>query len=155
MLSAFSIHSEEQMSTKITLVYNDKIHIYQKIYDESNVYMQLDDGDVSINVKLDVSTTARLCRAFDIPSLRRQAELTNEEILAYVKKTVAARRQSNDFLAEISGMLVFGKCDDSAEQQIERGFKHYCEIRDKVSKIWQSVDSRRVQNFFFGLEEIA
>jgi len=146
------------MSTKITLYYDQDIHFYTECFDEQHIHMQLNrDLDlVSVHVRLTTEQVVGLSNMINVGELRRQANLTNEEILKHAQETVAARVKTPDFFGQLTGLLVYGMVDDPVENQIASGVAHYTKIRDKLKQLVELLDnqSRRGSNFQFGLEEL-
>ena len=147
------------MSTKITLHYDQDIHFYTECFDEQHIYMQLNrDLDlVSVNVRLTTEQAIGLSNQINIGELRRQADLTDEQILKHTQETVAARVKTPDFFGQLTGLLVYGMVDDPVEDQIASGVSHYTKIRDKLKQLVGLLDnkSRRGSTLQFGLEEIS
>jgi hypothetical protein len=142
------------MSTKITLYFDEKIHFFQECFDENNVYLTQDDKSCSVSQTLRLDQIVGIVKSINIESLKKQAALTDEQILDFVQKTVSARKNSSNTISHMFGALVYGDAGDSIDEQVARGFKHYAAKRDTLRKVCEALTQRKGSNFYFGLEEL-
>lgn len=146
------------MSTKITLYYDDDIHFYTECFDEDHVHMKFNrEADpVEVRVRLTTEQVVGLSKMVNIDSLRRQSNITDEQILNHVKGTVDARFKTTDFFGQFSGVLIYGSTEDPVENQIASGVAHYTKIRDRLKALVNALDDgkRRGTPLYFGLEDV-
>lgn len=79
------------MSTKISLYYSDSMHFYRECLDEDNVYLKLTKENLSLNMEFSIKDFAKIACTFDMQSLERQCELSDEQIRDYCKSQVDER----------------------------------------------------------------
>lgn len=142
------------MSTKITLYFDQNLHFFQECFDENNVYLTQDDKSCSVSQTLRLDQIVGMVKSINIESLKKQAALTDEQILDFVQKTVSARKNSKNTLSHMFGALVYGDAGDPIEEQVARGVKHYTVKRDALRKVCEVLAQRKGSNFYFGLEEL-
>ena len=123
------------MSTKITLFFDDKIHFYQECFDENHVYLAMENEMFSTKLSFTLEEILEIVNSIDVNLLEKQASLTDEQIQAYVKGTVAARVRASNSLVHIFGALVYGDASSSTEEQERKGVKYYLEKRNRLQKI--------------------
>lgn len=145
------------MSTKCTLYYDQNHHFYAECGDEDHVYLEIENDSVSTTLRLDLEQMVGLVNQFDLNELRRQAELTDEQIRAHVEATVNARYQSKDFLSQLAGSLVYGCANDPKEKQIAAAMEFYTHKRDYLKRLIPVLENkpRKGSRFMYGLEEVS
>lgn len=137
---------------KITLYYDENVHIYQKSFDEENVHIKIKQKNVETKVSLNKYQTIGLSKALIYDDFKKQSEVTDKQIETHVRKSVKARIGSNNILA-LFGFMVYGSADDPEEKQIEAGIAYYKQLRDKMKTIVDGLNSKGTK-VLFGLEEI-
>jgi len=146
------------MSTKVTLYYDQDTHFYTECLDNDHVYMHFNrEADpLSVKVRLTIEQVAGFVNMVEIGELRRQSEITDEQIVKHVEDFVNARQKKEDFFSKLTGLLVYGMVDDSVESQIDSGIAHYTKIRDQLKGLIALLDNnvRRGTKLQFGLEEL-
>jgi len=142
------------MSTKITIYFDDKIHIYQECFDEKNVYIQLSEGAIETTITLTLAQAAGLSKHLCYHDIKKQAEITDEQIEKFVKETVKTRLSKEDIFA-MFGSIVYGHFSEPEEKQVENGVKHFKNKRDGMKSIVEHLETKRTgSKMQFGLEEI-
>jgi len=139
------------MSTKVTIYYDNNIHIYQECADYENLYIAFDN---SPSCKLVLMQVAGLLKQADYNELKRQSEISDEIIKEFVTNCVH-NRFGKEGLDGLPGLLVFGDAKDPINQQIAEGIKYYTEIRDRLRKLVHTLEGKRTgSQYTFGLEGI-
>ena len=72
------------MSTKYSLFFDKKTHIYQECFDENYVYIDIEENSISTKIKLGLKEIISLLRGFDLEKVKKQAEITDDEIKNYI-----------------------------------------------------------------------
>lgn len=141
------------MSTKITLFYNDRIHLYQECFDEKNVHLSVEIQNYKTTLQLSLQELLGFSKTVDLKSLQRQAEITDEQIKKHVENAVRLRSGTICPFTQLHAMTIFGDESQSVEKQIDLGIAHYTKKRDELRKLFDSIKSIKT-TFFFGLEEL-
>ena len=141
------------MSTKITLFYNQEVHVYQECFDEDNVFVNFDSVHFKVTKKLSLEEFVGIGSSINYDSMLRQAEVTDEQIRSYVESRVAARSQTHCPFSQFHETTIFGDMSDPVQQQIARGVAFYSKKRYKIKSLVEKVNFRK-QNYFFGLEDL-
>jgi hypothetical protein len=144
------------MSTKATLAYGSTFHFYKEAFDESYVYLELEQ--VQFEVEYNRVTVPIPVHIWEVirqyPSLNLSlADKTDEELLADVVKAVderiqlyAAADEKSRSWAVLSGMLVFGPAEAPRAKQIESGMAYYKERREHQRQVIAAVEALRRAN---------
>ena len=116
------------MSTRATLSHGPTFHLFEEVFDEEHVYLELTDTDfevtpgrVLVQVPLAIWEVIRVHSPYDA----RLADLDDEALLALVEAEVDARVAKR----ERFGFGVYGSSDDPREAQLERGLTWHRERR--------------------------
>lgn len=141
------------MSTKITLYYNDRIHLYQECFDEENVYLSVEIQKHKTTLQISLQELIGFSKTVDLNSLQKQAEITDDQIKKYVENAVRLRGVTTCPFTQLHAMSIFGDESQSVEKQIDLGIAHYIKKRDELKKLFDSLKSIKTK-FFFGLEEL-
>ena len=141
------------MSTKVSLFYNQEVHVYQECFDEDNVFVKFHSGDFKLTKKLTLEEFVGIGSSINYESLLRQAEVTDEQIRSYVESRVAARSLTHCPFSQFHETVIFGEASEPTEDQIARGVALYTKKRDRLRSLVEKVNFRR-QNYFFGLEDL-
>lgn len=141
------------MSTKISLYYSDAMHLYRECLDEDNVYLKLTRDRLNLSMEFSVEDFARIACTFDMQSLERQCDLSDDQIRDYCKGQVDGRIGSQGIKA-LCGMSVFGSASLPREQQELNGFNFFVSRRNKLRDIMSEIKSRRSMPMRLGLEDI-
>ena len=129
------------MSTRATLSYGPNFHLFEEVFDEEHVYLELSRADfeatpgrVLVTIPLAVWEVVRAHSTFDA-SL---ADLDDTALLAHVEAEVDVRIAGRDPF----GFGVYGSPDDPREEQMERGLAWRRErraaqrrVRDEVRRL--------------------
>lgn len=141
------------MSTKMSLYYSDSMHLYYECMDEDSVYIQVRRDRLDLTMELPIRDFARFACSFDLLSLERQCELSDDQIKDYCKHQVDDRIGSQGVKA-LCGSLVYGSVSLSREQQELNGFNFFVSRRNKLKKILLDIKNKRSLPFRLGLEDI-
>lgn len=142
------------MSTKISIFYDDKLHIYQEAFDENHVYIELCENAIKTTITLTLTQAIGLAKNLCYADFKKQSEITDEQIERFVRESVKARLGKEDIFA-VLGCIVYGSTSDSEEAQIQAGSKHYKGVRDRMKSVIENLESKRTgSKMQFGLEEL-
>jgi hypothetical protein len=144
------------MSTKATLAYGSTFHFYKEAFDESYVYLELEQvqfeagyNRVMVPIPVHIWEVIR-----QYPGLNLSlADKTDEELLEDVVKAVderiqlyaAANEKSRSWVV-LSGSLVFGPAEAPRAKQIEAGMAYYKERREHQRQVIAAVEALRREN---------
>jgi hypothetical protein len=144
--NAIQICKLEMMSTKATLSHGDHFHFYLEVFDDANVYLELDHTEFKVNqrsvmvrIPMDVwvSMHAVGVPKFDL-AIKTDTELL-EMVTAEVVERRAKYRNAKDKRARawvsLIGCLVYGLASDSKAKQIETGLAFFRAKRDQQQSI--------------------
>jgi hypothetical protein len=129
------------------------MHFYRECLDEDNVYLKLTKENLSLNMEFSIKDFAKIACTFDMQSLERQCELSDEQIRDYCKSQVDERIGSQGVKA-FCGISVFGSSSLPREQQELNGFNFFVSRRNKLRGIMSEIKSRRSMPMRLGLEDI-
>jgi hypothetical protein len=134
------------MSTKATLSHGDHFHFYLEVFDDDNVYLELDHTEFKVNqrsvmvrIPMDVWVSMH---AVGVPKFDL-ATKTDAELLEMVRAEVTQRRaryrNAKDkrarALENLFGCLAYGLASDSKAKQIETGLGFYDAKRQQQQSI--------------------
>lgn len=130
------------MSTKATLSHGDHFHFYLEVFDDANVYLELDHAEfevsqrsVMVRIPMDVWVSMHGVGVpkFDLAT-KTDAQLL-EMVTAEVIERRAKYRNAKDkrarALENLFGCLTYGLASDSKAKQTETGLAHYFAKRDQ------------------------
>jgi predicted transcriptional regulator len=144
------------MSTKATIAYGPTFHFYHEVFDESYVYLELEQvqfeasyNRMMVPIPVHIWEVIRQHPGLDL-SL---AEKTDDAIRAEVTQAVderlqeyaAADEKSRSWIA-LSGLMVFGSVETPRDEQIAAGVSYYTERRAHQRQVIQAVDELRQKN---------
>lgn len=139
------------MSTKSTVAYGKDFHLYKECLEEDCIYLKLENKPfeatndrVTVAIPIIIWEVIRQHQAVEFT----WADKTHEDILHYVEKEVderikryqsAPNKKAQKF-ASLIGFIPFGAVDTPRSEQIERGVKHYQEVKDSQRQLKQAID---------------
>jgi hypothetical protein len=142
------------MSTKSSYFYHDDgtsfLHFYEDLADPDKFFLE---KSVTTEVKYQF-TLEELCllaKSIDMDELRRQSNITNDEIEAYVKETVQKRIDHKDSFFGWFGFTVYGGALSPKEDQIQAGITHYQKVRDSLQTLVSKLDNKKISKISFGM----
>ena len=142
------------MSTKISLFYNDRIHIYQECFDEENIFIATNHPHLQITQELSLDDFVAMTASINLQSLLKQANITDEKIKNYVELQVAKRAKNECIFSLLHESVIFGKKTDSFHDQVKRGIEFYTKKRNRLQNLLEKIKVQK-QCYFFGLEDLA
>jgi len=143
------------MSTKYSLFFDKKTHIYQECFDENYVYIDIEENSISTKIKLGLKEIISLLRGFDLEKVKKQAEITDDEIKNYCVKSVKARIEDKNPMSKLFGSIVFGDPEWPEEKQVQAGIEFYTNKRNDLKKIIDEVESTPLRwGFYNALNDI-
>ena len=140
------------MSTKESLYYSDPIHVYKECYDDRTVYFKVNNEKIRVELEFSMEEFVKISSTVDLQSLKKQSEITDEQIRNYVKEKVKLR--CGDCTLSIFGIGVYGSNSLPQETQIENGFSFYQKKRDFLKYMIGKIEEKFIQKISFGLEDI-
>ena len=132
------------MSTKSTITHGPTFHLYSEAFDNSNVYLELNEADfeasrdqVTLTIPAYIWEHIRQFAGVDLT----WAGKTNEEIRLHVEKAVEERisRYQQNERSGLFGGFIYGGADETREQQIEAGINYLTKIRDQQDLIKEQI----------------
>lgn len=144
------------MSTKSSLAYGDKFHLYAECFDDNNIHLELEgefeavSGRVIVSIPLEIWEVIRHHTNVDLSLVDKSDGDIGYEVVKFVKdrmvKVEAAKAEGREpGLIAVSGCMVYGSTEDPIETQIQSGFDHMIErrtqqraLRDKIRTLKQS-----------------
>lgn len=143
------------MSTKCSIYYDSKTHIYQECFDENNIYIDIDADNVSTHIKLGLREILTILKCLNYEKLKKQAFITNEQIEKYCKSCIESRQQEKNNISMMFGDMIFGHPDLPIQEQIANGIKFYTKKRDSLQKVVELVESSSCRwGFYTDLNDI-
>jgi hypothetical protein len=144
------------MSTKLSIFWDGKNHIYQECFDEKSIFIERETDDTKILLELNLTQVLSIVRCMNYERFKQQSELTDEQIKNHVVGDVEHRiNSSSNTMIELHGALIYGLAKYPKELQIQRGMDYYTTKRNYLKKIIDEIESSRANwPFHFGLEEL-
>ena len=148
------IHS---MSTKVTVAYGENFHLYQEVFDEDYIYLELEGvkfeasyNRIVMPIPIHIWEVIRKYQGIDLSWASR----TDESILQYVEEEVdkriqkfqQAENQKNQRLIALLGSMPYGSADTSRQQQIEKGIDYFKNLREHQREIKQAIEDLEKTN---------
>jgi hypothetical protein len=141
------------MSTKSTIAHGTNFHFYHEIFDEDNVYLEMEGthfeagyNRVMVPIPVHIWEVIRQYAGVDLSyadktdeELRRQVE---QEVDKRIKEYAEADERTRPFVA----MGAFGKIDDPREEQIAQGLDDFTKIREQQRQIKQAIQTLKEMN---------
>jgi len=142
------------MSTKISLFYNDRIHIYQECFDEQNIYISTNYSQIQVTQEIPLDEFVCMVSSINLQSLFKQANITDEKIKNYVELQVTRRANTECIFSQLHESVIFGEKTDSFHDQVNRGIEFYTNKRNKLRSLLEKIKAQK-QCYFLGLEDLA
>lgn len=142
------------MSTKSSLYYSDKLHLYHEMFKDESIHLEINSDQVDIDIKLKVVDLAKMSKSIDLESLESQSVITNDQIMSYCRAKVEERMSGNNSIYRLCGMFVFGDHNLPNDVQVSNGFDFYVKRRDEIKSMVEEIRSARVSTVHFGLEDL-
>lgn len=144
------------MSTRATLAYGSTFHLYKEAFDESYVYLELEQvqfeveyNRVMVPIPVHIWEVIRQYPGLDLSLAEKtDAELLEEVVKAVderIERFAAAEDKSRAWIA-LAGSLVFGSAEAPRAKQIEAGMAYYDERREHQRQVIAAVDALRREN---------
>jgi hypothetical protein len=145
------------MSTKVTVAYGENFHLYQEVFDEDFIYLELEEvqfeasyNRVMMPIPIHIWEVIRKYKGIDLSWASR----TDEEILRYVEEEVdkriqkyqQAENEKNQRLIALLGSMPYGSADTSRQQQIEKGIDYFKSLREHQQEIKQAIEDLEKTN---------
>jgi len=146
------------MSTKSTIAYDKKFHLYKEMGDPNHIYLELDTnnyeagyGRVMIPIPVHIWEVIR-----EFPGVRLElADLSDAQLLEKVEKEVDERIQTwkeyeklgkNGIWCRLAGSLTFGDVADPKAKQIRTGLGYYRAQRKWQREVKAAIEKLRDEN---------
>ena len=142
------------MSTKSSLYYCDKRHLYPEMFKGENIHLEINSDQVDIDIKLKIVDLAKISKSIDFGSMESQSLITNDQIMSYCRAKVEERMSGNNSIYRLCGMFVFGDHNLPNDVQVGNGFDFYVKRRDEIKSMVEEIRSAKVSTVYFGLEDL-
>lgn len=141
------------MSTKTTLAYGITFHLYEEVFDERYVYLELEKVNyeasynrVMVPIPIHIWEVIRKRGVPDLSLVHK----SDEELLVDVEKEVDERIQKyeqnpSDFAA-VFGSLLYGMANTPRQEQIQRGLEYHKARRRNQQEIKAAIDALEEKN---------
>lgn len=137
------------MSTKSTIAYGPKFHLYHDLLEDTDVYLELEcakceasEHHVMVAIPFAVWELIRQYPAVDLS----WADTSDDEIRRFVESEVRKRSEQYAEAGErerkiwkMEGLLIYGAVDTSQGAQIARGWEYFTRLRQRQAKIKQDI----------------
>ena len=141
------------MSTKVSLFYNDRLHLYQECFDETSVYLKYEDDHFTTTHKFTLAELVGIGASTNYDSLVKQANISDSTIAEFVRSKVMSRKNNLCPFTEFHATTIFGHVSDNDETQVKKGIEHYTQKRDQLKAIVEKIQGQKTR-YIFGLEEL-
>jgi hypothetical protein len=133
------------MSTKNSLAYGPGFHLYQELFDDNNIYLEMEGtrfeaayNRIMVPIPVHIWEVIRRVASvsFDYAD-KSDAEIrdeVNRDVNARLKQYAEAS-ENGKRLDALSGPLLFGPIDASREEQVAKGIAHFTQIREHQRQI--------------------
>lgn len=149
-----NFRKEAFVSTKISFYYqadqDSYTHFYEDLAEPEKFFLE---KTVTTDVKYQF-TLEELCllaKSIDLQELKRQSNISDQEIIDYVKKNVVERIKKQDSFCGMFGSLVYGTSSDPEETQVQTGIAYFTKIRNNLKNIVSILDRKRIDKISFGM----
>ena len=140
------------MSTKCSLYYCENFHLYRESFDEKSIYLKINNEKIKINIEFSLQDFAKISACFNFEALKKQSEITDEDIKNYVKNVIKLR--DTDGIGSLFGIGVYGSTLLPKETQIENGINFFKEKRNSIKLLLEQMENKKTYDIPFGLEDI-
>lgn len=146
------------MSTKSSIFYlskgRDYIHFYEDMMYPAEFFLNKVETS-EVTYKFDLEQLCLIARSIDLQELKRQSELTDEQIASYVEADLEeCLHPKKATMFHVFPFMVYGSEKDTYENQLASGKKFYMEQRDRLKQIYKVVSAENISKIYFGLETI-
>lgn len=141
------------MSTKSTIYLNKNIHVYTDYLSDKFIFIDVTLAELRTTLRLPLIDFASMSAYFNLGSVKKQSEVTDEEILKFVKEQVS-QRSVGDSINALWGLGLYGASTSPKEEQISNGFNHFVKKRNETIKIMENIKRIKPRTIHFGLEDI-
>jgi hypothetical protein len=137
------------MSTKCSIFFDSKTHIYQECFDEKSIYIDIEEENLFSRLKLGLVEIIALVKCFDYQKLKKMSEITDENIESYCKNCVKQRLLNLDNISLMFSDIIYGHPSLSVAEQVENGTKFYKNKRNDLKKAFEFVESKPARWAFY------
>ena len=142
------------MSTKATIAHGPNFHLYHEVFDEDNVYLELEGTQfeagynrVMVPIPVHVWEVIRQYPGIDL----QYADKTDAELSQFVEQQVDDRIKEYAEADErakglVFGSLALGTADQPREQQIAAGLDYFSKVRTHQPQIKQAIAELEAAN---------
>ena len=144
------------MSTKATIAHGSNFHLYHEVFDEDNVYFELEGTQfeagynrVMVPIPVHVWEVIRQYPGIDLTYADKTdaklSQLVEQQVDDRIKQYAEADEKAKG-LVSLSGSLAFGAPDKPREQQIAAGLAYFSEVRTHQLQIKQAIAELEAAN---------
>lgn len=148
------------MSTRCSFFYShdnkSQTHVFEDMTQDRGLIFIEKTQTIDSKLALSIEEMLSIVKSFDIDELRRQANLTDEQLLQGAVNYVEKCMNSNSFFKGLQFADLPLKEDTPKKEHIEFRFSEFASIREKLKELLLKVESnsKTVNKFNFGLEDI-
>ncbi len=148
------------MSTRSSFFYShdDKgqTHVFEDMAEDRGLIFIEKTQTIDSKLALSIEELLSIGQSFDVNELRRQVNLTDEDLLRGAKEYVEKCLNTKSFFQGIYFADFPQKENTPKDEQIEFRFNEFKNIRNKLKELLSKVEgnSKGVHKFYFGLEHI-
>lgn len=142
------------VSTKISLYYKADQESYTHFYEdvaEPEKYFLEKTITTDVKYQFNLEELCLIAKSIDLQELRRQSNISDQEILDYVQKNVVERIKKQNSFCGMFGSSVYGAISDSEDAQIKSGVAHFTKIRNDLKNIVSVLDRKKIDKISFGM----
>lgn len=143
------------MSTKFSMFYkNDgenNLHFYSDMADLE--YHIEKEQKLVTKLSFNLEEVCSIAKSVNLLELERQANLSDEQILTYVKSCLSTCTRKNVF-EKMWAEKIFGAENLTLQEKINNAFLYYKKMRDDLYELYKKVSSSKYYSIDFGLSEI-
>jgi len=143
------------MSTKFSMFYKNDGEKYLHFYsDMADLEYHIEkEQKIITKLSLNLEEVCSIAKSINLSELERQANLSDEQMLAYVKSCLSICSRKN-VLEKMWAEKVFGAENLTEEEKINNAFLYYKKIRDDLYELYKKVSESKYYSIDFGLSEI-
>lgn len=146
------------MSTKSSIFYKndgkDYIHFYEDMMYPADFFLNKVETS-EVTYKFSLEELCLIARSIDLKELKRQSELTDEQIATYVECDLEeCLHPKKASLFNVFPFTIYGSEKDTYENQLASGKKYFIEKRDRLKQLYKAVSAENISKIYFGMESI-
>ncbi len=133
--------------------HREEIHVYRTSDDSTFVNIEKKQT-CNLTITLNLEEVCCIAKAFNVDQLKRQAEITDEQILKHVQEECDGMSKTMFPLNFYYSVYSNNVENLTTEERIKEGIKYYTKKRSDIRRIWDLFKTYSVYDIYFGLEKI-